>query len=265
MKHVLYTTLLVALMLNLIQHPASAQTPMDTCIVYGYLYNYDLSPAAGDSITVNRIVKDGITFITRQATFYSDSTGYIEIPLPQGCTAYLYGAVPGLNQYIGQGTPLAIPDTASALLATLTPLQSVPAAYIVAAERLVIKSNNAVLAGKIRYLDFASVFSATQSPTGEVNVTIDTLGTHEADRVSRIETQLLNLVVQDTVTILANDSVRVSVANATEKNVSLTYVSAKVSIAAEQTALSYKVYAAGTVTIFGVTGRRVHYIRIKES
>jgi len=112
--------------------PGLAQPLLDTCLVYGYVYKPDMSPAAGAIIQTRRIVKSGPLWSQASISDTADASGYIEIVLPRNCIAYLYGPVHGLSQYPGVGTPLTIPDTNIISLGSLVTAVNVPSTYVIA-------------------------------------------------------------------------------------------------------------------------------------
>ncbi len=107
--------------LFLIGASAHAQAP-DSCIVTGYVYKADLSPAIGLVFTVKSVVKTGTIIGTAPTTYTVDSSGLLRMKLWRNSTTYIYADIAGYNANTQTGTAYAIPDSATAFLRYLQPV-----------------------------------------------------------------------------------------------------------------------------------------------
>jgi hypothetical protein len=93
-------------------------TALATCEIYGTIYDVFGQPAAGATIGVMSVYKNGALILSQTKETTTDVDGYFTLDLPRDSVAVLYANAPGLNLSC-LGTPTAIPDADSAELSTI--------------------------------------------------------------------------------------------------------------------------------------------------
>ena len=100
---------------------------LSLCTISGTIYYPDGSPAVGEVLRIVRAVKDGeLLSSLLQTTAPADANGLITFSVPRNAIVWMWGNVLGFNTNHSTGSPLAIPDSATATLisvdyATTTP------------------------------------------------------------------------------------------------------------------------------------------------
>lgn len=79
----------------------------------------DGTPHAGAEIRCHKIVKDGTVISETIQSYFSNGLGEFDFNLIRASTAYLSGKFPALDKNLREGTPIELPDTASATLESL--------------------------------------------------------------------------------------------------------------------------------------------------
>lgn len=102
------------------------------CTISGRVYKGDGTAAKNTKIKAVKVVLAGELIATAAVSVFTDANGDFEIDLPREATAWIYADVQGLNTNGIVGVALAIPDVASAELATLVPASNVPGTVPVA-------------------------------------------------------------------------------------------------------------------------------------
>jgi hypothetical protein len=93
-------------------------TALATCEIFGTIYDVFGEPAAGATIGVMAVYKNGALILAKTKEVQTDLDGYFTMDLPRDSVAVLYANTPGLNISC-LGSPTAIPDADAAELASI--------------------------------------------------------------------------------------------------------------------------------------------------
>src|SRR5689334_3376347 len=94
----------------------AAYAQPSTCAVTAHIYATDGSPVSAFTITVVKVIKNGVLISTGPRRYTTASDGTVTIPLPQSSTAWVEAAAYNLNTNGRNGVPLSIPATSTANL-----------------------------------------------------------------------------------------------------------------------------------------------------
>lgn len=187
---ILVATLILAL-------PTSAQ---QSCVLSGYIYRNDLSPAAEHILRVNATVPlDTITslFSASASSDTSDATGYIELTVRRNSVIYIScdprRPVKGIPT-TPPGIALTVPDAPTHQLAALLPATQVPAQHIVA-----IPAQTSAYGDSLRVADSLARLAnerVLSPPHGDSLRTADSLARVALDSASAARQDLLVQVAQ---------------------------------------------------------------------
>lgn len=144
-----------------------AQLPADSlCTLTGTVYNQNGNPIPNSRFVVSKVTKNGVLVVYGPQTYLTDATGVVTIVLPRRATACIEGNIAGYNQ--SGGGCITVPNTSTGTLEALQPVT------VTSTTGLTIENNNASPKVNIATIDFSSLFTVTESPTREANVTIRT-------------------------------------------------------------------------------------------
>lgn len=103
---------------------------MDECVITGTIFQVDgVTPKGRVKLTVRRVLLDGALISTADKSYYSDVDGFITFTLPRGSIAYISADIEGFDGK-ANGTPVTIPDAASASLEDLVPALNPPSTAV---------------------------------------------------------------------------------------------------------------------------------------
>jgi hypothetical protein len=142
----------------------AAHAQGSTCTITGTVIGGDNQVKSGVRLTITPLLANGL--LVHTASYYSsfsDVTGVLTFTAIQGARYNIKG---NALLYTGTGRNVTIPETSSATLEGLQSTSSIPD------EGMTIKSNNVALSNFFGTLDFSSDFTVTESPTGELNISI---------------------------------------------------------------------------------------------
>jgi hypothetical protein len=165
MRKFISASLLLWLLLILAMSSASAQSPQLTALT-GTVYNGDGTTAARGQLLLTRVVKNGVIVATGTRAITADASGNVSFNVLRGARITLKGSVIIGDSDLSQGESFDVPNASSATLESLAAVASVPS------DGLTIKLSGSVQANKFGTLDFGSGFTATESPTGELNLSV---------------------------------------------------------------------------------------------
>lgn len=166
MKHATFVRLFLLLVTILVSGAtANAQS---TCTVSGTFKNPDLTPVNNFPVTLTRVENTAGQLISaRSITVRTNSSGVASFTVPRESVIYVYAQAADFHSFGAKGKALRVPNSSSADLATMNSVASVPS------EGVTVKANNSAFATLIGTIDFGSGIIVTESPSGEVNVSVD--------------------------------------------------------------------------------------------
>lgn len=139
--------------------------------VSGTIFDVNGSPAAGVAVYIARVEKSGIVIEAHQRLAgTSDELGEIEFTVARNSTAWISGSFRVGATSFASDTAVSIPDAATATLESLGSVAGVPSTG------LTVKVNGVAGANPIGTLDIGSGITATESPTGEINLSVSASG-----------------------------------------------------------------------------------------
>lgn len=146
-----------------------AQIDSDSlCTLTGTVYNQNGNPIANSRFVVSKVSKNGVLVVYGPQTYLTDATGVVTIILPRRATACIEGNIAGYSQ--PGGGCITVPDDTIGTLEALQPVT------VTSTTGLTIENNDASPKVNIVTIDFSSLFTVTESPTREANVTLATGG-----------------------------------------------------------------------------------------
>jgi hypothetical protein len=151
--------------------------PVEYCEITGTITPIlEAGDTDGARLYIHRVVKAGALIPVIMAPVQAASNT-VTFRVPKASTIYISGTVEGFwrdsnGDLYSRDNPkaLSVPNAATADLATLVAVASIPS------EGLTVKSNNVALANPFGALDFSDAFTLTESPTGELNIDITGAG-----------------------------------------------------------------------------------------
>lgn len=144
-----------------------AQIDSDSlCTLTGTVYNQNGNPIANSRFVVSKVSKNGVLVVYGPQTYFTDAYGIVTIILPRRATACIEGNIAGYSQ--PGGGCITVPNDTVGTLEALQPVT------VTSTTGLTIENNNASPKVNIATIDFSSLFTVTESPTREANVTIRT-------------------------------------------------------------------------------------------
>jgi hypothetical protein len=158
-----------ALLLLLLLLPAIcfAQAPQLTAIT-GTLYKGDGTAAANAKLSVTKVVKNGVIVSTSTRSIVADASGNVSFNVLRGATITIKGDCVIGDSDLAQGVSFVVPNASTATLESLAAVATFPSTG------LTVKLNGSAQPNKIGTLDFGSGITATESPTGEMNLSVTT-------------------------------------------------------------------------------------------
>jgi hypothetical protein len=165
MRKLINASVMLWLLLILAIASASAQSPQLTTVT-GTLYNGDGTTAARGQLLLTRVVKNGVIVTAGTRAITADASGNVSFNVLRGATITLKGNVIIGDSNLSQGESFVVPNAETATIESLAAASSVPS------EGLTIKLNGSAQATLFGTLDFGTGFTATESPTGELNLSV---------------------------------------------------------------------------------------------
>lgn len=133
------------------------------CVVSGTVYDAENNAKANAVLTIVPLGVTGALMHSASFTATSNASGVVTFTCAQGAQYTIKGNVLG---YTGDGLTVTMPASSTVTLESLT------ASSLVPSTGLTIKVNGSAFASLIGILDLSSDFTVTESPTGEVNISI---------------------------------------------------------------------------------------------
>lgn len=165
---------LATIFLLFVSVTANAQLPQ--CAVSGTIYKVDGTAAGSIPVTIVKVVKAGSLISSRSQTIRTAVNGTITLTIPRDSVAYVYADARGLNNNGPAGVALSIPNSDTANLESLVSIGSIPV------NGVTVKVNDTTLSTLIGTFDFGAGFVVVQTPTGEVNLSVNAaLNVREVD------------------------------------------------------------------------------------
>lgn len=140
-----------------------------TCTITGTLYRVTGGVYPRAQLTIQKVIKNGALVVLTSKTIRADENGVVTFTVPRSSVAYIHGNFrAGATDFKpNEGVALSIPDADTATLESLAAAAAIPV------QGLTVKRDGTSLANRIGTVDFSALFTVTESPTGEANVTIN--------------------------------------------------------------------------------------------
>jgi hypothetical protein len=186
---------------------------MAVCTIIGTLIQVDGStPAAGVSLVVKRVLKDGVLISTGNQSVLSDEDGLVSFTLPRDSVAYLSGPVEGFN--VADGVAIAIPDAATANLEDLAPSVSVTVSGVTYGQLATLQTAfDALVAGAPGALDTLNELAAALNDDANLAATLTLSITNEATARASADTTLQTNITNEATARASGDAAALASAN----------------------------------------------------
>lgn len=160
--------------------PAGSAQSGPSCTISAYIFKSDnVTPVVGAKVTIVKALKDGanVLFSVSPTSTQTDSTGHFSITAPRGPNSIIWVNAPTQGFNVSGGKPVEVPPTATATLQFMQAVTNPPAFLsVLVPTQTEVQQAGVLFASAISKFNFASGVSLTESPSGQLNVTVLPVG-----------------------------------------------------------------------------------------
>jgi len=159
--------------------PVVISQTVSLCTVTGYVFDSQGNPKKGVVIRVRKALKSGVNISVSPTTVTTVADGSFTLTLPRGpeSLAWIEGPIQGFNT--AGGVPVSVPDSGTATIFLLQAVTSPPGYLnVMIPTQIIIKKDGTLVSNGIGTINFVGVNSASQSPTGQINVDVTASAVH---------------------------------------------------------------------------------------